>query len=121
MFGVGVSETQAAVDVLLVPRRSLGTLQRLLVLLVGKQCRVPRLRRLLMHRIGVSRTFVLGLRFRIVLALEQDLCQQEVGVRGILLAREIGQVLAIPARRLPIVAALTPLLRLGVVVLCQVG
>ena len=121
MFRIGIREAQPAVHIRLMPFVARDAFERLLVLAVGEQRRIAGLCRMLVHRIGVGRALVFGGRSREVPALEQDLREQEVRVRAVGILGEERQVLPVPVRGFPVVADLAVLLRLGMVVLREIG
>ena len=115
-----VGKLQAAVEVAIMPVGPGLPGDRLLMLAVRENRSIAGLCRTLVRRVLVGRALVFD-RGRVeILALEQDFREQEVGVRGIRLAREKRQVLAVVAGGLLVIGALAVALRLGVIVLGQV-
>ncbi len=90
------------------------------MLAVGKNGGIRSFGRTLVRRILVRGNLIFRGRKLVVFAFKQDFCKQEVGIRGIGLAREIVEILAIPASGFLVVAALAFALCLGVIVLRQV-
>ena len=120
MLRVGVGEAQAAVEIALMPDVLGLARERLLVTAVGEDCGVGGLGGALVGRIVVGGTFVFVGRLGEVLALVEDFREQEVGLGAVGLVREVGEELAVPARRELVIGALAVALRLGVEVLREI-
>ena len=119
--GEGNRKALLAFEALAVPRGRRCAIRGLCLALVAHERGVTRLRRLVVERIGVCRALVLGRRRAEFPALEQRLGEQVVGLCRLRVVREGLQELAVPARRLVVVRLLLRALRLGVVVLREVG
>src|SRR5688572_4734787 len=83
---------------------------------MGEQRGVAGVGALVVHRITVGGLLVLDRGLLELRVLEQQLAQQEVVARGVGLAREAGDDVAVPANRFLVVAAGLGLLRAGVIV-----